>query len=235
MVSVIILAAGDASRMNGIDKQLALLDGLPVIARSAAAFLDIPEIGEILIVCKPARARAMETALAGLPSQNQLRLLPVGGSTRQESVLGAIEALNPSCTHVAIHDGARPLVRREDICAVIEAAKTHGGAILACPVTDTVKRVTKDFIETTVDRASLWAAQTPQVFELLRYRQATAFANVQRLPVTDDAALFEAMGYPVAIVPGSPDNRKITVPTDLLIAEAMLQAQQAALPRREKL
>ncbi len=138
----------------------------------------------------------------------------------------ALEAVDPSCEFVAIHDAARPCLTSEQVDAVFDAARTHGAALLAIPIADTVKRVnTEKFTTETVSRHDLYLAQTPQVF--LRELIVRAYANRARLGpgITDDSQLVEAIGHPCAVVEGTPANLKITTSADLRLAAAILNAQ----------
>ncbi|WP_040667627.1 IspD/TarI family cytidylyltransferase, partial [Nitrolancea hollandica] len=144
-----------------------------------------------------------------------------GGATRQESVAAGITRLPATVDLVLIHDAARPLVTPELIRQGIAMARQHGSAVAAIPVVDTIKQVDPEGrVLATPDRATLYAAQTPQVFR--RDWLAAAYKRARDLPVTDEASLLELAGLPVYIYPGSPENLKLTTPIDLLIAEALL-------------
>lgn len=223
MFSVLILAAGSSSRMGGGNKQLALLAGEPVLRRSVQAFLGLPEAAEVVVVCRPQDEAAYSAALVGLTGY---RLLPVGGQTRQQSVAGALPYLSPETRYLAIHDGARPLVRRADILAVFHAAQETGSALLGVFARDTIKIVQDGRVASTPARSSLFIAQTPQAFKKSDYLAAMAEAKAQGLDFTDDAQLFELTGRPVTVVEGRPDNLKITTPEDLRLAEGSLAGQE---------
>ena len=137
----------------------------------------------------------------------------------------ALEYLYPLCDMIAVHDGARPLVRPEDIEKTIAAAKETGGAVLGVKAKDTVKVVREGKVVFTPDRSELFCAQTPQVFKLDAYREAVKRVKEKGLDLTDDAGIFEAAGMAVAAVEGHYDNIKITTPEDLPAAEAMLALQ----------
>jgi len=147
-----------------------------------------------------------------------------GGERRRDSVRAGLDAL-ADCDYVVVHDGARPLVTKALIDAALAGARETGAALCAVPVSDTVKR-TDDagLVRSTVSRAGLWLAQTPQAFRtelLLRAHEAT------EIDATDDAALVELLGEPVRVVMGSPRNLKVTTPADLRLAEALLAAGAA--------
>jgi 2-C-methyl-D-erythritol 4-phosphate cytidylyltransferase len=149
-----------------------------------------------------------------------------GGAERADSVRAALAKVSPEATHLAVHDAARPLVTSAEIDAVFAAAVETGAAILATPVTATLKRVEAGQIAATTPRDGLWGAQTPQAFELGLYRRAVKAAG--DVAVTDDAQLIERLGEPVAIVEGSPQNLKITTLEDLRLAAAILSAKPQA-------
>ncbi len=222
MFSVMILAAGGSTRMGGVNKQLLTLYGETVIHRSARAFCGLEKIEEVVVVCRPGDMSLLEKELAGLP----VRVIPSGGETRQQSVENTLPLLSARSTHLAIHDGARPLVRREDILAVLEAAEKQGGALLGVMARDTIKVVRDGMVVETPDRRHLFVAQTPQAFRMDSYKAAMAEAAARGLDFTDDAQLFEQTGRPVAAVPGHSDNIKITTPEDIPLAEGMLSARE---------
>jgi 2-C-methyl-D-erythritol 4-phosphate cytidylyltransferase len=128
---------------------------------------------------------------------------------------------------VLVHDAARPLVTAGMVRAGAAAAREHGAATAALPVRDTLKRLAGEgpLVEATVDRRGLWAAQTPQVFSAALLRAAYVAAGARAGAFTDDAALVEAAGYPVAVFPGAPENVKLTLPEDLPVVEALLRAR----------
>lgn len=223
-VIALLMAAGRGSRFGAdIPKQYLPLAGRAVLRRAAEALLAEPGIDAILPVCAPDEAATVAALLDGLPV-----LAPVaGGATRQESVRAGLEALAGAPPDIVlVHDAARPVVPPGTLSALLAALETHPGAIPAQPVTDTLKRAGDGMIQATVARAGLFRAQTPQGFRfpplLAAHRAATA-------EVTDDAALLEAAGLAVALVPGSESNVKITHPEDLTRVEAALGA--ALLPR----
>ena len=224
MLSAIILAAGSSSRMGGVNKQFLQLGGVPVLVRSVQAFLWEGEAEEILVVCRREDWDAVDGLVGHLP---KVRVVPAGGETRQQSVENALRYLYPLCGRIAIHDGARPLVRPEDIGKTVAAAKETGAAVLGVMAKDTIKVVENGLVLSTPDRAGLFVTQTPQVFDLARYREALSAAKEAGADLTDDGQLFERMGWPVAAVIGHYDNIKITTPEDLPAAEAMLALQPA--------
>lgn len=223
-VIALLMAAGRGSRFGAdIPKQYLPLAGRAVLRRSAEALLAEPGIDAILPVCAPGEAATVAALLDGLPV-----LAPVaGGATRQESVRAGLEALAKAPPDIVlVHDAARPVVPPGTVAALLAALETHPGAIPAQPVTDTLKRAEDGMIQATVARAGLVRAQTPQGF---RFPALLAAHRAAAAEVTDDAALLEAAGLAVALVPGSESNVKITHPEDLTRVEAALGA--ALLPR----
>ncbi|HEY4251579.1 MAG TPA: bifunctional 2-C-methyl-D-erythritol 4-phosphate cytidylyltransferase/2-C-methyl-D-erythritol 2,4-cyclodiphosphate synthase [Roseomonas sp.] len=218
-VIALLMAAGRGSRFGApTPKQYLPLAGRAVLRHAADALLAEPGIDAILPVCAAGEEATVAALLDGLP------ILPpvAGGETRQASVRAGLESLAATAPAIVlVHDAARPVVPRGTVPALLAALDTHPGAIPAQPVTDTLKRAEAGLIQATVARAGLFRAQTPQAFRfaplLAAHRGATA-------EVTDDAALLEAAGLPVALVPGSESNVKITHPEDLTRVEAALGA-----------
>jgi 2-C-methyl-D-erythritol 4-phosphate cytidylyltransferase len=187
----------------------------------------VPVAQSVVVVVAADRVGAWETIRAADPWPVPTEII-AGGAVRQESVRRGVSALaqHGGCDIVVIHDGARPFVTTAMIRACTEAAERDGAAIVAVPVTDTIKRVMGDRIVETLDRASLWAAQTPQAFRWQLLQDAFAWADLLgALPTTDEASLVEAYGQPVSIVRGSRSNIKITEPDDLIVAHALLKAR----------
>lgn len=230
-LAAIIVAAGKSQRMGGVDKQLRTIGGLPVLARTVAAFEACPDVGAIVLVVNPDNmAGAVE--LRTEYGWQKVRVMVPGGERRQDSVgagLAAVVKLDRELggfEWVAVHDGARPLLSPELISRGLEAAQEVGAAIAALPATDTVKRVDgAHTITSTLDRSSLWLAQTPQVFRtsLLANAYDTLSQHEEPLEATDCARIVELSGHPVKVYEGERTNIKITTPLDLLIAEAILK------------
>jgi 2-C-methyl-D-erythritol 4-phosphate cytidylyltransferase len=218
-VNVILVAGGTGRRFGGaVPKQFQLLGGRPMLVVAASRFVDLPGLTRVVVVVADDVREQSAALLAQLPLP--LRFASAGAE-RQHSVASGLAALDPDCGFVAVHDAARPLVHPRDVSACIDAARTTGAAILATPVPDTVKRGCDGRIVETLARTDLWLAQTPQAFAVDVLRRAHAAAPAD-LAATDDAALVELLGLPVAIVPGDPTNRKITTREDLVWAEAVL-------------
>lgn len=215
MTSAIIVAAGSSRRM-GFDKLFAPLASRPVIAHSLQTFLDHPQIGEVVVVGSP----QSRDRLAALSSR--VRVVD-GGAERSDSVWNGLQALSPQCEFVAIHDGARPLIHPDSITAGLRSAREHGAAALAKPVTDTVKRAdATGRVTGSVDRAGLWAMETPQCFRLELLRSAWETARGSRRSFTDEVSILEEAGHPVFLVENPHPNPKITFPRDLALAEKLL-------------
>lgn len=219
--TAVVVAAGTASRMRGIDKMLAPLNGQPVLLRTVRALAASSRIGQIIIVTRDDLLAAAR-ALCG--DEKKVCAVVPGGATRAESVLNGLRRVKTPV--VAIHDGARPLVTPEVIDTAISAAEKTGAAAPAVPVRDTIKIAEGGMVRATPDRAALYAVQTPQVFATERIRAALADALEKALPLTDDCSAAEAAGLPVALTAGSEENIKITTPIDLVLAEAILRRRE---------
>ncbi|MCE9649211.1 MAG: bifunctional 2-C-methyl-D-erythritol 4-phosphate cytidylyltransferase/2-C-methyl-D-erythritol 2,4-cyclodiphosphate synthase [Parvibaculum sp.] len=218
-VAALIMAAGRGTRAGpGGPKQYRLLAGEPVLRRTLAAFAAHPGIDRVIAVIHPDDRDAYEAAAAGLPKLGNPCL---GGETRQASVRLGLEALSAlSPTRVLIHDGARPLVSPAIISRSIEALDAHQGALVALPVTDTVRRAANGLAGETIPREGLWRAQTPQAFHFAAILDAHRKARDADL--TDDVAVAAAAGMAVAMIEGDEVNMKITSADDLARAERLI-------------
>lgn len=220
----VILAAGQSTRM-GFPKQLAELNGMPVLAHTLLAFERSDAVDGILLVARP-EDRETFSRLCRQHGISKLLGVCAGGDTRQQSAENSLAALPPDTDLIALHDGARPLATPALIERVIAAAGVSGAAAAAIPVKDTVKRVdSAGRVTETIDRAALRQVQTPQVFRLSLYRKALAAATERGDDFTDDCQLLERIGLPVILVEGSDSNLKITTPSDLAVAAALLKEQ----------
>ena len=213
----VIVAAGTASRMGGIDKVMAPLGGEPMIARTVRTFQNCDAISEIVIVTREDLILPM-TALTR--EMSKVKAVVVGGKSRQESVSLGLNALSNNVKLAAIQDGARPLITWQVIDRTVRAANTYGAAAPAIPVKDTIKVVEGRIVKSTPDRSTLFAVQTPQVFDFDLLRAALKKAEAA---VTDDCSAVELMGMSVKIVEGDERNIKVTTPMDLKIAELLLE------------
>jgi 2-C-methyl-D-erythritol 4-phosphate cytidylyltransferase len=224
MNSAIIVAAGRGTRMGpNVDKLFLEVAGRPVVAHTWRRFEDCTAIGEIVLVVRD----GMQEAFAEIQRQCGFRKpawFVIGGKERQDSVWNGLEALSPQAEIVAIQDGARPATTSELIAATIAAAREFGAAVAAQRVTDTIKESSDGrTICRHLDRARLWAVQTPQTFRVEIIRRALALVREKGLLVTDDTAACEGIGQPVRLVKGAAPNPKVTVPSDLPAIELLLR------------
>jgi 2-C-methyl-D-erythritol 4-phosphate cytidylyltransferase len=220
----IIAAAGAGTRMaSDRPKQFLLLAGTPVIIHTLKPFEECEDIHEIIVVL-PAEESAGFVSLAGKFGLRKLARVVPGGATRADSVKRGLLAIRSATAEiVAVHDGVRPFVTVEEISATLAAAKSEGAAILAAPVTDTIKQVDDRHVVTTLDRSGLRRALTPQCFRYELLREAYQRADVNDPSLTDESALVERLGQRVSIIEGSTRNIKITTSFDLLVAAALLK------------
>lgn len=222
--SAVIVAAGSARRMEGIDKVLAPLGELPVLVHTIYSFQDCPRFDEIVVVTR--KDLLVEVSRICKDFQlDKVSKVVVGGRERTDSVLAGLREVRPDADLIAIHDGARPLAPQQVLEEVVERAAETGAAAPAIPVTDTVKRAREGLIEETVDRSELWTVQTPQVFEAGLIRAAVEKAVVDGESLTDECGAVERLGMKVSLTTGSKENIKITTPFDLILGEAILEAR----------
>ena len=216
----VIVAAGTASRMGGIDKVMAQLDGEPMICRTVRAFQNCDAIKEIVIVTR----EDLIIPIGDLCKDfDKVKAVVSGGKTRDESVGHGLNALSKEVKLAAIQDGARPLVTFEVIDRTVRAANSYGAAAPAVPVKDTIKVVQGGIVKETPDRSRLQAVQTPQVFDIQLLRAALKKAVDDKAQITDDCSAVERMGMSVKIVEGDEQNIKVTTPMDLKIAQMLLE------------
>ncbi len=221
-IFVVVVAAGKSMRMKGIDKQFVMLGEKTVLQHTLSVFEEIPSIQGIILVTSGDKVEVMQhiTRKWGI---TKLFAVQSGGNTRQQSVKNGLLAVPSQCDIILIHDGARPLVSKTHIEAVIKETHIFGAATLAVPVKDTIKIANdQGFVAKTLDRSLLWATQTPQGFRytlLLKAYQQIKDSDV----FTDDASLVESLGYRVKLVLGAYENIKITTPEDLHVAKILYQ------------
>ncbi len=239
-VTAIVVAAGKGTRMGlGFNKVYAELGDKPVLAHSLICLQQNPRIAQIIVVAASGEEEIARRVIETYNIQKAGNVI-TGGSTRFRSVAAALPHMNCQSDVVLVHDGARPFLSADDLEAVIQEGSRGGGAILATPVTDTIKRVrlsakdaackARGVIIETPDRSTLWRALTPQVFPISLFLEAYSALGST---VTDDASLLEAMGSNVKIVEGSPENIKITNPMDLMVAELFLREKNKKVTRCE--
>ena len=216
----VIVAAGSASRMGGIDKVMAELNGEPMIVRTVRTFQNAVAVKEIVIVTREDLIPKI-TSLCG--KFDKVRAVVVGGKDRAESVKNGLRMLSNKVKLAAVQDGARPLITEAVIDRTIRAAHTYGAAAPGIPVKDTVKVVAGGMVSHTPDRNTLQAVQTPQVFDKDLLHTALKWAAVEKAAVTDDASAVERLDMHVKVVEGDERNIKITTPMDLAVAEILLE------------
>jgi 2-C-methyl-D-erythritol 4-phosphate cytidylyltransferase len=224
MVTAIIVAAGKGTRMGpNVDKLFLEIAGRPVVAHTWQKFATARCIDEIILVVRDGMQSAFEELAKKIPQRKPYRLV-AGGAERQDSVWNGLAAVAAGTDIVAIHDAARPCTNEALIEATIAAARETGAAVAAQPVTDTIKESADGkLVERTLDRARLWAVQTPQTFRLEIIRRALSEVRRRGLQVTDDTAACELIGQPVRLVRGAQPNPKVTRPEDLAYIGLLLK------------
>jgi 2-C-methyl-D-erythritol 4-phosphate cytidylyltransferase len=227
-----VIAAGGRGERFGRPKQFVEIAGVPMLGWSVRVFASMPEIAQIVVAIDPAlvdRARELLVSIA----PDCATAVVFGGQTRQDSVRNGIAAVGEAVDAVLVHDGARPLVRAQNVRAGMRAVAPGRGAVLAAPVVDTIKSVDREtmLVQRTLDRTSLWAAQTPQ------FAMRADFARAYRdtAPATDDTALLERAGIDVIVVPSRHANFKVTLPEDMPAAELVLRERMQQFPDSESL
>jgi 2-C-methyl-D-erythritol 4-phosphate cytidylyltransferase len=225
--AVILPAAGVSSRF-GANKLIEKLSGKPVLWHSLRAFTRRDDVTQIVVPTNDYSSlhEALTAAGSSLLVDPRLNFCP-GGTTRAQSVLQGLNELSGDVKWVAIHDAARPLVSQQLIDDVLAAAAEHGAAVPALPVQLTIKQAAGPLparVERTVPRHELWAMQTPQVMRRADLLDAFARCPIALDQITDDAQLLELIDQPVWLVAGDGRNIKITTPTDLAMAEAMMRS-----------
>lgn len=226
-VVAIIVAAGRGERLGGeTPKALVDLAGRSMLRRSAEALSACAEVNALVVVAPGGFERIAGDEVFGT---GKLRAVVKGGATRQDSVRAGLARTTDRDTVVLVHDAARPFLDADLVARVLEGVRTHGAAIPVAPVVDTIKRVKAGRIGATVDRETLGAAQTPQGFNRKTLLAAYARAARAGVALTDEAMAMEREGHPVAAVPGSARNFKITTPDDLARAVRLLTPASAAL------
>lgn len=220
--AALIAAAGSSTRYGGENKLLQPLDGIPVLVRTLLAIDSAQGIDEIIIAAREDELLHYAELCKAFGIRKPVKVI-VGGATRTESVLRAALEASPEAEFFAVQDGARPLVTPALIDEVIAAAWTHLAAAPAIPVRDTIKVAHNALVESTPDRSTLFAVQTPQVFSADLLKAALQSALTDGAAITDDCSAVERIGKEVYLTEGSEENLKITTPLDLVIAEAILQ------------
>jgi len=225
--AAVIVAAGRGTRF-GRPKQFLELAGIPMAGWSLRTFAGMPEISEIVVATEREWIERMRELSSAIAPQRKV-VVVAGGASRQASVFAGLRALSHECDAVLVHDGARPLVRDADVRAGMAEVRAGRGALLAAPVVDTIKVVDRSSrgVRETLDRASLWAAQTPQFAMRIDLVRAHERAAAEGVEATDDAGLLERAGVEVVVVPATAENFKVTLPEDVARAEAFLRERTA--------
>lgn len=231
MVTAIIVAAGSSRRM-GFDKLFTPLAGKPVVTHSIAAFESARDISDIIVVTREDRIGEMQELVTAGKFGKVRKIIP-GGEERHFSVWNGLQAVLDVTRYIAIHDGARPLVTPEIIRACLNLAKKDGAACLASPIPDTIKRADADQLVTdSIERAGLWAMQTPQIF--LRDLIFEAYSGViaRNKLVTDEVSAVQGLGKKISLLKNEEWNFKITYPRDLELAEQVLTLRRVKKVRK---
>jgi 2-C-methyl-D-erythritol 4-phosphate cytidylyltransferase len=223
----IVVAAGLGVRLcSKIPKPLIEILGVPVIIRTLRSISKSELITSIILVCREEDKEALKIKIKAFKI-NKLKTIVIGGKERTDSVRSGIACLDKDTDLVLVHDGARPFIDKKIIDASIKCAMRYGACAAGLPAKPTIKLVKEIknilFVDKTINRASAWEIQTPQVFK--KDIIEVAYKRADRLKATDDAALVEMAGYPVALCEGSYFNIKITTPEDLIFAEAIVKSK----------
>jgi 2-C-methyl-D-erythritol 4-phosphate cytidylyltransferase len=237
---VIVTAAGQSSRFGGNEKkQFEDLAGRAVFIRATEPFVAREDVAAVVVAVAPEDLERVKTRWGSHLGFHGIKLV-VGGAERVDSVAAAMEVIPADCDHIAIHDAARPLIDPELIDKVFREAIASGAAIPALPLSATLKRVEEKpanewgiqprTILATLPRENLWLAQTPQVFRRSIYAEALARRGQIAGPITDDAQLVEAIGHPVSVIMGAPENFKITTAADLTMAKQIAKSRGMSGP-----
>ena len=220
--AAILVAAGSSSRMEGQDKLLAELGGMTVLERSALAFEQNDRISELVVVTRADRLEEI-SKLLDTQDLSKLTMVVAGGETRADSVRAGLEQISKKASLVAIHDAARPLVSQRIINETVAMAIKTRASAPAIPVKDTIKVAKSGAVTDTLDRKTLFAVQTPQVFDADLLRAAHKKAEKSGKELTDDCLAAEQLGLKVFLTQGDETNLKITTPLDLRIAALILE------------
>lgn len=223
--AAVIVAAGSSNRMKGTDKILYPIGGEPLIAQTVRIFQTCPRIQEIIIVTR-ADLIAQMHQLCEERGFSKVTKVTAGGKSRAESVMKGLDQVSEKMQYVAVHDGARPFVTDEIIVNTLEKAIEYHAAAPAIPVKDTIKMAYGNLVTHTPDRSTLFAVQTPQIFDYDLLRGALSKVLKDGTAVTDDCSVVESIGMSVYLSQGSDENIKITTPTDLILAQAIWERRQ---------
>lgn len=227
MKTIALIVAGGSGQRYGGDtpKQYQVVAGRPLLSWTISRFEQASTIDQIAIVVAEEYLIYVNNCIVNPYGFTKVLKIVPGGTTRAESVWRGLQSLPISTSYVAIHDAVRPLVKPSDIDTVVQEAGRNRAAILGRPVTDTVKRSKEDMILATVDRANLYLAETPQVFQYDLIKEAYSKCVKDNIPVTDDASAVEKLGFSVRLVCPTGPNPKLTRPDDLSYITVMLEKE----------
>ncbi|HZH93571.1 MAG TPA: 2-C-methyl-D-erythritol 4-phosphate cytidylyltransferase [Tissierellaceae bacterium] len=234
-VSVIIAAAGMSNRMGSkINKQFIVIDNKPILAHTIEKFEACKYVDEIIVVSKEQEVEYCRKEIVRKYGYRKVTNIIKGGKERQDSIYNGIMALNERTDIVLTHDGARPFVRMESIVNGIKGALDYGSCVIGVPLKDTIKVIEEDNqVHHTPNRALLWAAQTPQCFQIDLLKEGYEYAISEGILGTDDSSLVEKKGYPVKMIMGNYDNIKITTPEDLVVAQSIAKDKTLSISGRD--
>ncbi|MBO5637728.1 MAG: 2-C-methyl-D-erythritol 4-phosphate cytidylyltransferase [Acidaminococcaceae bacterium] len=230
-LTVIVPAAGVGKRLGlGKNKAFACIGGMPLLILCMKMLAETGLVRNAVVVVGAGEVSETEALINRYQPEHFATIewkVAVGGKERQDSVANGLALVTDTEGYVAVHDGARPFAGRDVFLRTLEKARQCGSAIAAVPVKNTIKVTDSDgYVVSTLERSSLCAVQTPQIFEVNILRKAYAYLKEHPFAVTDDASLAEAAGYPVAVAEGSYENIKVTTPEDLLLAEEILRKRR---------
>ena len=225
MLSAIIVAAGSSKRV-GFDKLFSKIGDRSVLEHALAAFEAAESVSEIIVVCRDLK---LVQNVINRADFRKVRAVVRGGERRQDSVQSGLNAVDQASEFVAVHDAARPLITPHEIERVLSVARKHAAAVLAAPITDTIKFAdANQVVSGSIDRQNVFAMQTPQIFR--RESLLDAYERVSRnsLTVTDEVSAIEHAGGSIVIVPAQDHNLKITYASDLPLAEFILKQRSSS-------
>lgn len=230
-VHVLVPAAGAGRRVGAkVKKQYLMLGDRPLLAATLVRLAEHPRVNAIHVIAPESERDYCLTEVIEKYALKKIAGVVIGGAERQDSVRNGLLACEAEADDIIlVHDGVRPFFPPAKLDRLIDAAREHGASLLAVPAQDTVKEVVAGRVSRTVDRSHLWLAQTPQAFRFGLIAEAHLRAWREGYRGTDDASLVEWCGWPVAVIPGSAYNLKVTTPADLVLARALLAAGEKEL------
>lgn len=221
----VVPAAGTASRMDGLDKLFLEINDVPIIVHTLEALSQCPDIDEIIVTTREDCIVTVAQLCKDYGITKVSKIIK-GGDSRLESVLLGVRETDKSVKLIAIHDAARPFVTQRVISDTIKAARKYSAAAPAVPVKDTIKTAENGIVSKTLDRRTLFAVQTPQIFDRDLILSALSHAKEEKLVITDDCSAVEAVGMRIVLTDGDYQNIKITTPDDLVFAHAIFNSSQ---------